>query len=91
MIDKDLEALILRDSGYRLDRLESDIWRREATFRAARKAMRRLASWQALIMVTASISSAAMGMSLASTISPQPRLADTARLTPSTLLFGKPR
>ena len=91
MIDKDLEALMLRDSGNRLDRLESDIWRREAAFRAGRKAMRRLASWQALIMVTVSIGSAAIGMSLATTISPQPRFTDTARLAPSTLLFGKPR
>lgn len=91
MIDKDLEALIMRDSTIRLDRLESDIWGRESTFRASRKAVRQLASWQAFIMVLAIFSSAAMGVSFAATVNPHPGLADSGRLAPSTLLFGNSR
>ena len=91
MIDKDLQALILRDSRDQLDELETDLWKRESAFQKGRRAARQLASWQALILVAAAISSATTGMALASAASPHPGITDTVSLAPSTLLFGNSR
>ena len=91
MIDEDLQALILRDAHDQLGRFESDLWKREGAFQAGRRAVRQLASWQALILVAATISSATLGMAVAPAVNSRSNFTDTARLAPSTLLFGNSR
>ena len=88
MTDHDIERLISRDSSVRLDRLEKDIWRRESAFFAGHRAVRRLASWQALIIVISTLGSALLGVAAGASLSPPERLADNVKLAPSTLLFG---
>ncbi len=64
MLDQDLLKLIARDEKT-LDRLEGDIWRREAEDVAAKSAARKIGSWQAAIALVAVIGSASLGASLA--------------------------
>ena len=91
MIDRDIQKLIDRDKGIDLGQFEADLWRREATTRAAQGANRRLASWQGLVIAFAVVSSAAAGVSTAMTAAqtrPANVLVPGESLAPSSLLFG---
>jgi hypothetical protein len=91
MIEDEIHRLVDRDAGADLGRLESDIWVREAGVRSGRDATRRLASWQAAVMIFAIIGSAAVGSSLAfhgAQTRPPAALLSAENLAPSALLFG---
>jgi hypothetical protein len=90
MVEYDIHRLIARDSRD-LAGLEGDIWKQEAFRRASQTVTRRLASWQAAVMVIAVVISATAGSAVAMHNSTVPRpsgliLAET--LAPSALLFG---
>jgi len=63
MLDNDIAKLIARDAAD-LNGLESGIWRIEARRNLAHIETRRIASWQAAIMLVGVISSAALGVSI---------------------------
>jgi hypothetical protein len=91
MIERDIELLVNRDSGFDLSALETDIWTRESNIRGKKAATRRLVSWQAVVMVCAIIGSATAGSFLAiSTAKAQSHrtLLDAEALAPSSLLLG---
>ena len=91
MIETEIQRLIIRDSKTDLDRLESDIWAREASIRGANGAARLLAFSQAAVMALGIIASAAAGSSLAMHSPANPPSAGILgvdSLAPSTLLFG---
>ena len=91
MLDQDLQKLITRDENP-LDRLEGDIWRREAEGAAAKLAARKIGSWQAAIALIAVVSSASIGASLAvASRSEQNTLFSRADLSPAKLLLGSSR
>lgn len=94
MIDDDIAALVERERTADLGRLEADIWRREATRQARRRATRRIVAWQGAVMLAAVIGSAGAGFVWsahpvegrhASVMMPGEQLA------PSSLLFGSHR
>ena len=92
MIDKDLKELIARDSRFRLDRLELDIWQRTAARHTAVRTSKVLASWQAAVVALAILGSATVGMTAAThvqTTNKSRLLGFGDELAPSTLLFGK--
>jgi len=94
MIDHDLQKLIERDAATDLDRLESDIWHREAGDRAVDGASRRLASWQGIVIALAIASSAGIGVSTGMAAAYHHRaapLTPVESLAPSSLLFGAGR
>ena len=91
MLDNDLALLVNRDSTFDLSRLERDLWLREEDVLSMRAATRRLASWQAAVMVCAILGSAGIGSSLAVTSARAQTSSgpfSVAALAPSTLLFG---
>ena len=93
MIDKGFEELLAREPTGRLRQLEQDIWARERTCRTALTLARKIASWQAIVVLVASFASAEAGVQLASRTS-RTRidwLTAGAQLTPSALLFGPKR
>ena len=94
MNDSDLQKLIQRDAVTNLDRLESDVWHREASVRALEGANRRLASWQGCVIALAIIGSAGIGVSTGMAAAYRhsaAQLAPVESLAPSSLLFGAVR
>lgn len=89
-MDQELQRLIARDRDRRLDRLERDVWQRERDVLAAKATSRRLMSWQGAVLALAVLSSASLGMTAARAMAaPEVSwLGDSARLAPTTLLFG---
>jgi len=89
MLDRDLDKLVKRDA-MPLDGIEAQIWRQEARRSASLAATRRLASWQAGIMVVAIMGSAAFGASVAaqSPANAGNIFAVHAASAPSVRLFG---
>lgn len=94
MIEKDIQKLVDRDSGFDLRRLEADVWKREVDVSAAQRAKRSLAFCQTVVMVFAVLGSAAAGISTARSAAsthPSNLLASGEELAPSSLLFGAHR
>ena len=91
MLESEIQGLAARDNQTDLGRLESDIWAREANILRDRGAMRRLMSWQALVMALAVVGSAGAASSVAmhrpSAQAPAGLLGADS-LAPSFLLFG---
>lgn len=94
MIDDDIASLVEREPSPDLGRLEADIWRREAALLARRRTTRRVAAWQAAVMLAAVAGSAGAGFAY----SAHPAEARHAalmmpgeRLAPSSLLLGSHR
>lgn len=91
MIEREIAALVARDCAD-LRELEADMWRCESQILASRKAGRTLASLQAAIVAVSIISSAAMGVTMA-TVRAEARPVSLFNpgddLAPSSLLFGK--
>jgi hypothetical protein len=90
MLEKEVRDLIRRDSFVNLDGLEADIWSREAEIGSSQKSSRTLATFQAVVVVFAIFTSAAVGSSMAKTSLPSRAniLNPGASLAPSVLLFG---
>jgi hypothetical protein len=89
-MDQELQRLMARDRDSRLDRLEEDIWRREAALQASIAVGRRLVSWQGVVLGMAVISSASVGLLAARGMAP-PEVSwfgDGAQLAPTALLIG---
>ena len=83
MLEQELTALEARDTK-RLERLETDIWRRERVIATAK---RFLASGQAVILGIAILVSAGVGIVVATQSAPS-TLPVGERLAPSHLLLG---
>jgi hypothetical protein len=65
MIDDDMHRLEQRALDRSLSGLEADIWKGVAFREQRRKAVRRTASWQGLIMVCAVVGSIVVGIEIA--------------------------
>lgn len=94
MINDNIRALVARDDGANLDRLEADIWKAEAAARLSRHNGRRLASFQAGVLVFAIATSALAGIATAASAAhktPASLLNPGNALAPSYLLFGQTR
>jgi hypothetical protein len=89
-MDQELQRLMARDRGSRLDHLVEDIWRRELALRASAVPGRRLISWQGAVLALAVISSASVGITAARAMPPPEAswFGDGARFAPTALLFG---
>ena len=89
-MDQELQRLIARDQNTGLNRLEADIWQREQAHQAARVTTRRLVSFQGLVLATAVLGAAALGVTTARAVAaPKANwLGGSARLAPTVLLFG---
>jgi hypothetical protein len=91
MIEREIQDLVRRDGAINLQKLEADIWAREAEIQASRRARRTLASLQAVVVALAVVTSAALGTAMvrSAPVTRQVSLLNPgASLAPSTLLFG---
>lgn len=91
MLEDDIRLLVGRDSDFDLSALQTNVWMKEAHIRVRKAAARRLASWQAVVMVLAVVGSATAGSALATSNAKardQRTVLDAGGLAPSSLLFG---
>jgi len=70
MLDKDIAALVHRDRDA-LAGLEAGIWNAVAERQSAQSETRRIASWQAAVMLVAVIGSASIGVALGAQLPPR--------------------
>ena len=92
MLEAEIQHLVARDSKFGLERLESDIWAREARIREAKGAARLLVRAQAVVMAFAIAGSAAAASSAAMRSPATPAgILGVDSLAPSSLLFGAHR
>lgn len=86
MLENDISRLNARER-FDLDGLEADIWRRERRV-MARRAARRVASCQALVLLLAVAGSGAAGAAMAAQFAPPSTFVAEENLAPSHLLLG---
>jgi hypothetical protein len=94
MIDEDIQKLVARDRSVELPALEADVWRREASLAANRRASRKLAAWQGVLMAVAVTGSAIAGFATtvqSTDAQPTSQLMPGWNLAPSALLLGPHR
>lgn len=87
MLENEISRLNARER-FNLDDLESDIWRRERHLQARRAATRRVASYQALVLLLAVAGSGMAGAAMAGQFAPPSTFVAEENLAPSHLLLG---
>jgi hypothetical protein len=88
MFEHDFEELDTQAPDHALDGLETDIWKGIASRKRERAAARKLVSLQAIVILLASIGSAAVGITVATPAqASRPTLMPGAELMPSSLLL----
>jgi hypothetical protein len=87
MIENDISRLNAQEH-FDLDGLEADIWRQECRVLARRAATRRVASYQALVLLLAVAGSGVAGAAMAAQFAPPSTFVAEENLAPSHLLLG---
>jgi len=94
VLEDDLSKLIGGEPGaLALEGFERDLWRRISLMVAARKAAKKLATWQGAVLLLMVLGVSLAGVTIASRSagSRQPILSSGEQIAPSTLLFGDRR